>query len=106
MENQRLKNYLIRTFAISWISWGVLALLIKNGILTFSSVPGTILFIVGGFAPTISAVSLQESKSFKAIMNFIFSSKKKSIIYLLLFCLLETLTIGLSSMELNPEMPL
>lgn len=106
MENQKLKKYLIRTFAISWISWIILALLVKNNILTFSSIIGTILFMIGGFAPTISAISLQERKSFKSIMNFIFSNKKKSIIYLLLFCLLEILTIGLSSMELNPELPL
>ncbi len=106
MENQKLKKYLIRTFAISWIVWFILGLLVKNNILTFSSIIGTILFTIGGFAPTISAISLLEKKSFKSIMNFIFSNKKKSIIYLLLFCLLETLTIGLSSMELNPKLPL
>ncbi len=106
MENQKLKKYLIRTFAISWIIWLILALLVKNNILIFSSIIGTILFTIGDFAPTISAISLLDKKSFKSIMNFIFSNKKKSIIYLLLFCFLETLTIGLSSMELNPELPL
>ncbi len=106
MENQKLKKYLIRTFAISWGSWLILALLVKNNIVTFSSVIGTILFSIGGFAPTISAISLLEKKSFKSIMNFTFSNKKKSIIYLLLFCFLSSLTIGLSSMELNPELPL
>ena len=106
MENSKLKKYLIRTFAISWISWSILALLVKNDILVFSSMVGAILFIIGGFAPTISAISLQEKKSFKAIINFIFTNKKKSIKYLLLFCLFEVLTIGLSSMELNPGLPL
>lgn len=106
MENQKLKNYLIRTFLVSWINWLLLAILVKNKILTFSSVPGTILFVVGGFAPTISAISLQENKSLKFIMNFIFSNRRKSIFFLLLFCLLEILTIGLSSMEINPEVPL
>lgn len=105
METQKLKKYLIRTFAISWISWLLLALLVKNNILTFSSAIGTILFVAGGFAPTISAVSLQEEKTFKSIMNFIFFHRRKSIFFLLLFCLLETLTIGLSSMEINPEIP-
>lgn len=106
MENQKLRNYLIRTFIISWTSWLLLALLVKNSIITFSSVSGTILFVVGGFAPTISAISLQEKKTFKSIMNFTFSYKKKSISFLLLFCFLEILTIGLSSMEINPEIPL
>lgn len=106
MENRKLKKYLIRTFLISWISWLILFLLVRNRILTFSSVLGTILFMAGGFAPTISAISLQENKSLKSIMNFIFSSRKKSIFFLLLFCLLEILTIGLSSMEINSEVPL
>lgn len=106
MENQKLKKYLTRTFIISWSSWLLLALLVKNGITTFSSVLGTILFVVGGFAPTISAISLQEKKTIHSIMNFIFSSRRKSISFLLLFCLLETLTIGLSSMEINSEIPL
>lgn len=106
MENTKLIKYLTRTFTISWISWLILALLVKNEILTFSSIIGTILFMVGGFAPTISAISLQEKISFKSLMNFIFFSKRKSIIYLFLFCLLEILIIGFSSMELNPEIPL
>lgn len=106
MEEQKLKKYLIRTFAISWISWFILALLVKKNIVAFSSVQGTILFLVGGFAPTIAAISLLEKKSFSSIMNFIFFNKRKSIIYFLLFCFLEILVIGLSSMELNPEIPL
>ncbi len=106
MENQKLKKYLMRTFAISWISWLILALFVKNNIATFSSILGTILFNIGGFAPTISVISLLDKKSFQSIMNFIFSRKKKSIIYLILFCFLGTLTIGLSSRKLNPELPL
>lgn len=106
MEEQKLKKYLIRTFAISWVSWFILVLFVKNNIVTFSSIIGTILFIAGGFAPTMSAISLQEKKSFQSIMNFIFLHKRKSIIYLFLFCLLEILTIGLSSRELNAGMPL
>lgn len=105
MGNTKLIKYLTRTFTISWISWLILAFLVKNNILTFSSIIGTILFMVGGFAPTISAISLQEKISFKFILNFIFFSKRKSISYLFLFCLLEILIIGVSSMELNPEIP-
>lgn len=106
MENQKLRKYLIRTFAISWGIWLILWLFVKNNIFTFSSVAGTILFTIGGFAPTISAISLLEDKSFQSIMKFIFSNKKKSIIYLLLFCLLAVLTLGLSSMELNSQISL
>jgi len=105
METQKLRKYLIRTFSVSWTAWLVLVLLAKNNILTFSSIIGTVLYIIGGFAPTVSAISLQENRSFKSILNFIFFGKKKSIKYLLLFCLLEILTVGLSSRELNPAMP-
>lgn len=107
MENKKIKNYLLRTFIISWSSWLILALLVKSNLLTFSSIIGTIIFTIGEFGPTISAISLSEEKiTFKFVMNFIFSNKKKSIIYLLIFCILLSLTIGLSSMELNPAVPL
>lgn len=107
MENNKIKNYLLRTFIISWTSWIILALLVKSNILTFLSVIGTILFMIGGFGPTISAISLLEKKiTFKSVMKFIFFSKKKSIGYLLIFCILLCLIIGLSSMELNPSIPL
>lgn len=106
MESRKLKKYIIMTFAISWISWGLLALLIKNSALLFSDAAGTALFVVGGFAPTISAILLLEDKSFKSVLRFIFGCRKRSLGFLLLFCVLETLTIGLSSMELNPQIPL
>lgn len=106
MENQKLKKYLIRTFLISWVSWLALAALVKSGVMTFSDPIGRVLFIIGGFGPTIAAISLLENKSFKAVSSFIFSHKKKSVWYLLLFCLLQALTKGLSSGELNPDVPL
>lgn len=107
MENKVLKKYLITTFLISWITWGILYLLVSNNILTFSSLLGTIIFTIGGFGPTIAALTVLEFKlTFKSIINFIFSHKKKAILYLLLFCILEAGVIGLSSMELNSDIQL
>lgn len=107
MENKVLKKYLITTFLMSWITWGILYLLVSNNILTFSSLPGTIIFTIGSFGPTVATLMILDFKlSFKSVMNFILSHKKKTILYLLLFCILEIAILGLSSMELNPEIQL
>ena len=107
MELRRLRRYLIRTFAISWLSWGLLALLVGGGICPFASAPGTALFAVGGFGPTIAALTVLEEKfSLGAVGRFLFSRRKKSGGVLLLFCVLQTGVIALSSLELNSELPL
>lgn len=107
MKNKRLMKYLLITFLISWIAWGILGVLVQNNILEYGSIIGTIIFTVGGFGPTISAIILlEDKKNFKNVMKYIFSHKKKSFIYLFIFCILEGVTIGVSSMELNPDMPI
>ncbi len=103
LDEWRVQEYLLITFFISWLSWGILILLTNLKAITFVSVPGIILFTIGGFGPTISAIMCIEGKlSWKKIKRFIFDSRKGSFWYLLVFGALETCIIAFSSRELNP----
>ena len=107
MWDKRLIKYLIITFAVSWICWGTLSILIKLDFLKFSHPIATILHIMGGFGPTIATLFVFDEKvTVKSVANFIFKCKKRTLRYLLLFCFMEIFVIGLSSMQINSAIPL
>ena len=106
MEKKKIITYLIITFTITWISWWGLALLTNAHLVDASQGTFTVIHLIGGFGPTIAAILLLSKKSLKSVIEFVFSRKKNTVGYLLLFCLMEGLIIGLSSMETNPELPL
>lgn len=106
LDEWRVQEYLLITFFISWLSWGILILLTNLKIVEFNSPLGMIIFGLGGFGPTISAVMCLDGKiTFKKVINFIFSHKRGTLGYLLLFGVLETLFISISSLETNPAIP-
>jgi hypothetical protein len=106
MKLNQLSKYLLLTFLISWISWGVLIALTHTGIITLSSPLGFLVFGIGGFGPTIAAVAIQEKRNPKTIAKFTFSGNHKALPILLLFCVLLAATVYFSSRELNPDSPL
>lgn len=107
LDEWRIQEYLLITFFISWLSWGILILLTGFGAIKFQSIIGYILFGIGGFGPTISAIMCLEGKlSLRKIWDFIVSHRKGTIGYLLLFSVLSIASVWLSSMETNPAMPL
>lgn len=107
LDEWRVQEYLLITFFISWLSWGVLILLTALGIAKFTDPIGMIFFVIGGFGPTISAIMCIDGKlSLKKIANFIFTRKKRTFGYLLLFIILEILVVSLSAAGTNAEMPL
>lgn len=105
MNKKKLITYLIITFAITYTCWWGLALLTSLDIVDSSQGVFTLIHVIGGFGPTVAAVSVLPDKSPKAIVKFVFSCKKNSFWYLLLFCAIQALVIGVSSMETNPALP-
>lgn len=104
LDEWRVQEYLLITFFISWLSWGILILLTALHVVEFNSVIGLILFGIGGFGPTISGVMCIEGElSWKKFKSFIFDHKKRTFGYLALLAILEILVIALSSMEINSE---
>ncbi len=105
MNKKKIITYLIITFSITCAFWWGLAVLTNLNIVNSSQGIFTLLHVIGGFGPTIAAIAVLPKKSPKEILRFVFSCKKNSVWYLLLFCAMQGLIIGLSSMEINPAMP-
>lgn len=106
LNEWRVQEYLLIAFFISWLSWGILILLTALNIVQFQSFIGLLLFGIGGFGPTFSAVLCLDGKlTLRKIGKFIFQHQKRTWFYLVLFAILALLTTGLSSMETNSAMP-
>lgn len=107
LDEWRIQEYLLITFFISWFCWGILILLTTLNVIEFSSPLGIIIFGLGGFGPTISALMCLDGKlTWKRVINFIFNHKKRTLSYLIIFTILTVAVVALSSRQLNPEMPL
>lgn len=105
-DEWRIQEYLLITFFISWLAWGLLVLLTVLGAITLMSPLGIILFVLGGFGPTISAIMCIEGNiTTKSVFKFIFTHQKKTFWVFGLFALLIIAVVALSSMELNPAEP-
>jgi len=105
MNRHRVLTYLTVTYAITGTFWWSLALLTNLRIVDASQGIFTLLHVIGGFGPTIAALFVLPDRKPKAIMRFVFSGKQNGIWYLLLFCAMQTLVIGISSRETNPVLP-
>lgn len=106
-DEWRIQEYLLITFFISWLSWGILILLTALNITKFADPLSMVFFIIGGFGPTISAIMCIDGKiNPKKILNFIFEHKSKALIYFLLFVILECAVIMLSTSSTNPATPI
>lgn len=105
MNKKKIITYLIITFSITYTCWWGLALLTNLNIVNESQGIFTLIHVIGGFAPTIATICVLPKKTPKEILRFVFSGNKNSFWYLLLFCVIQGAVIGLSSMEINPQMP-
>ncbi len=98
-------KYLIITFAITYACWWGVAALVAYTDLVYGDVLPTILYIIGNFGPAISALLCIGGRPYlRSLKEFLFSYKKHGLWIFLLFVALVTLTVGLSSMEWNPQM--
>lgn len=98
-------KYLAITFAITYVCWWGVAILVALTHFKYGDVLPTIIYILGNFGPAIAALFCLDGKNyFNSLKKFLLSYKKRGIWIFLLFCALITLTVGLSSMEWNPQM--
>lgn len=103
---KRLYKYLLITFAVTGIAWGMLAILTKLYLFPFTHPISTVLHITGGFGPTIAAFFVFEKKlTFTSALSFIFQRKKNAMHVLWTLNAMAIAVIGLSSMELNSALP-
>lgn len=85
-NNKTAVQYLIGTFLLSYISWGIVALASNVEALKYGSPCGMILFLIGGFSPTIMSciclIKQKEVTGFKQIVIDSFTLKQKPVVYL------------------------
>lgn len=83
------KGYLLLTFVISVISWGVCIVGNKNGILVSENLILNIFFLLGGWSPTIASyIILKKEKQVQGVKEWlgnVFDFKHSLIFYLLVF---------------------
>ena len=85
LQNNKITKFLLISFLISWgFGWGLLAFLTQMGLLSLTSPLGVFLHLLGGFGPTIAAISCLPQKSIKSIVSFILGDSKKYIFLFLL----------------------
>lgn len=105
MNKKKVIAYLLITFAITYTSWWGLALLTNLKLINSSQPLFTFIHFIGGFGPTIAAILVLPEKHPKSVLKFIFFCKKGAFWYLLLFCAIQAAVVGISSMELNSQLP-
>lgn len=90
MKTNRLLKFLIITFLITGISWGLLVTVTKLNIIAFSHPIGTLLHMLGGFGPTIATLFVMEEKpSIKSVLRFVFHYEKKTLIYFWILTIMD-----------------
>ena len=98
-------KYLIITFAITYACWWGVAALVAYTDFVYGDLLPTIIYVIGNFGPAIAALFCIDGRPYlTSLKKFLFSYKKRGIWFFLLFVALVTLTVGLSSMEWNPQM--
>ena len=100
MDKKKIIKYLVTTYVITWIFWGIRAALTSFDILPYDNAIIWILYALGSLGPTVAAISLLEDKSLKGIKDFIFNHKKGTIIYFLYFLAIYTLTFYCSTFKI------
>ncbi|MGS0972791.1 MAG: CPBP family glutamic-type intramembrane protease [Candidatus Izemoplasmataceae bacterium] len=89
-------RYLLFTFALTYLSHGMLALLTSQNIIEFSSLMGQLLFIIGGSSPTIFAfifiLKNAPTKAKKEFISKIFSLHHNIIFWV--FAILTPIVLG------------
>ena len=105
MNIKAVLKYLIITFAITYACWWGVAALVAYTDFVYGDILPTIIYIIGNFGPAIAALFCIDGRPYlTSLKKFLFSYKKRGIWFFLLFVALVALTVGLSSMEWNPQM--
>ena len=105
MSVKTVVKYLIITFAITYGCWWSVAAIVAYTDFAYSDALPTVIYVLGNFGPAIAAfVCIYQRPYLHSLKKFLLSYKKHGVWVFMLFVVLTALTIGLSSMEWNPQM--
>ena len=100
IDKRNLKNYLYITFGITYIAWGLLAIITQSNILGLETIIGRTFHIVGALGPAIASGFYLKRNNIK-FQHFVFSKKENSSIYFIIHLLAILILFSVSSLELN-----
>lgn len=106
MDGKRLKKYLLITFLITWICWWLEALLVKVTPLRQSDVFPMMLFVLGGFGPTIAGlICMKNGFSWKNLKEVLFPNTKRNWLIISIVIIVETTVFLIPSNGLIDAIP-
>jgi len=111
ITKSRTREYLIMTFSITWICWGIIIAANQFGILEYGTPLAMILFLLGGNAPPVASFILLkkwgEIDGLKSYLKRHFSFKSPSKNYgLVLILLIIHFMIPIALASTNRQMPI
>lgn len=75
---RKILRYLITTFAITWLCWVLLIVLYRNSFIEPSGWEFRVLFLIGGFGPTLAGIAVKEPRSLRDFVAWIFKGTFQS----------------------------
>lgn len=99
-DKKNITNYLCITFGITYIAWGILAILTQSNILGLETFIGRILHIVGSLGPAIASWFYLKRTKIK-FKYFVFDRRENSSIYFIIHMLAILILFSVPSLELN-----
>lgn len=106
---KEIRRYIISTFSLSWLFWGIAILLTQTNTASFGNPLMLIPYILGGLAPAICEIYIKKKHSskeeFRTFRNSIISPRHNIIWYILIIlsaficCFLPTLFGGATMVQ-------
>ncbi len=100
MNYHKIIKYLCVTYLFTWAFWWARAYLCNIGLTQPFGIIGAILYVIGGFGPTVATIMFLDNKSFKGLMNYLFERKKGTVGYIIFFSIALSLSFYTSTFKL------
>ena len=97
IDKKNFKNYLCFTFGITYITWGLLAIITQSHILGLETIIARSLHIVGALGPAIASGFYLKRNNIK-FQHFLFGKKGNSSIYFIIHLLAILILFSVSSL--------
>ncbi len=98
--HRKILRYILLTFGITWLCWVLMIVLYRNNFLAPSDLEFRLLFLLGGFGPTLAGIASREPKSFRDFLSWVFKGTFKSAFTLKMLLIL---VLGAALPFLNPK---
>ncbi len=89
-------KFAVLTFAVAWVSWGIILVSNQFGYLAYGTAPMMLFYAIGGLSPAIVAITLllrSRQSTVKALFKRVFDFKQPPILYFIVICVAALMKI-------------